>query len=118
VFSLKTFQATDHHSKIKYDFKFSDGKLVKLTVSKSTAKVAAVEAYANPTRGQNPISKQLFDKAFRVVCTDPLFNDYKGFLEQLNKDETFRKDAEKIIAGYIGSMAVKIRRMSLALEEA
>ena len=115
---MKTFQATDYHSKLKYDFKFSDGRLVKLTVSKTTNKTAAVEAYANPAKGQNPISKALFDKAFRVVCTDPVFMDYKGFLEQLNKDETFRKDAERIIAGYIGSMAGKIRRMSLALEEA
>ena len=114
---MKTIQATDHHSRLLYDFKFSGGKLVKLTVSKTTNKVAAVEAYANPSKGQNPISKPLFDKAFRVVCTDPVFTDYKGFLEQLNNDETFRKDAERIIAGYIGSMALKIRRMSLALEE-
>ena len=115
---MKTFQATDHHSKLKYDFKFSNGRLVKLTVSKTTNRTASVEAYANPVKGQNPISKPLFDKAFRVVCTDPVFTDYKGFLEQLNNDETFRKDAERIIAGYIGSMAGKIRRMSLALEEA
>lgn len=118
MFRLKTFQATDHHSKIRYDFKFSEGKLVKLSVCKASSKVVAVEAYANPAKGQHPISKPLFDKAFRVVCTDPVFTDYKGFLEQLNNDETFRKDAERIIAGYIGSMAVKIRRMSLALEEA
>ncbi len=115
---MKTFQATDYHSKLKYDFKFSGGKLVKLTVSKPGSKAAPVEVYANPVKGQNPISKPIFDKAFRVVCTDPVFMDYKGFLEQLNNDETFRKDAERIIAGYIGSMAVKIRRMSLALEEA
>lgn len=114
---MKNFQATDHYNKIRYDFKFSDGKLVKLTVSKSTAKLSILEAYANPAKSQRPISKLLFDKAFRVVCTDPLFTDYKGFLEQLNKDEAFRKDAERIIAEYIGSMAVKIRRMSLALEE-
>ena len=118
MIKVKTFQATDHNGKLRYDFKFSGGKLVKLTVCKTTNKIAAVEAYANPTKGQHPISKPLFEKAFRVVCTDPIFTDYKGFLEQLNNDETFRKDAERIIAGYIGSMALKIRRMSLALEEA
>lgn len=115
---MKTIQVTDHHSKLRYDFKFSEGKLVKLSVCKPSTKVVAVEAYANPARGQNGITKALFDKAFRVACTDPVFTDYKGFLEQLNNDETFRKDAERIIASYIGSMAVKIRRMSLALEEA
>ena len=115
---MKTFQATDNYNKIKYDFKFSEGKLVKIAVSKLHSKAPAVEAYANPAKGQNAISKALFSKAMSVVCTDPVFVDYKGFLEQLNKDSMFKEDAKTIIAGYIRSMAIKINRMALALEEA